>query len=205
MRIFLDIARGLRRLVQQRSMPTARFQPTTSSALGIGAVTLCVFVLGCNPDSPSAPVTGLGSGASAASSPTGVKNVATGKTVSASLVGYNHTDKTIAAFYVNGEWGGNVFPGTGGGKFVCCVEIPDPWREGYAVTITWEDHEGKMQKRVVQVPKYDPKTLSDFNVHFLRSGQIKVFAVRMGLRHRDYPLTGPEAELKPGVPIEKVF
>lgn len=73
------------------------------------------------------------------------------------------------------------------------------------MTITWEDHEGKMQKREVSVPKYDPKTLSDFNVHFLRSGEIKVFALRFGLRRRDYPLTGPEAELKPGVAIDKVF
>lgn len=25
-----------------------------------------------------------------------------------------------------------------------------------------------------------------------------------GLRHPDYPLTGPESELKPGVPVKKV-
>lgn len=125
-------------------------------------------------------------------------------TVSAELTGYNHTDKTIAAFYVNGEWGGNITPGSGGGSFVCCVHLPNPWHSGYSVTVTWEDHEGKMQMREVPVPEYDPHTLSDFNIHFLRSGQIKVFAVRMGLRNRDYPLTGPESELKPGVPIDKV-
>jgi len=128
-----------------------------------------------------------------------------GKTVSASLTGYNHTDKSIGAFYVNGEWGGNIFPGTGGGKFVCCVDLPDPWHQGYSVTVSWEDHDGKMREREVPVPKYDPKTLSDFNVHFLRNGEIKVFALRMGLRNRDYTLTGPESELKPSVPIEKVF
>lgn len=144
-------------------------------------------------------------GASRPSAAQDAKAAARGKTVSASLVGYNHTDKTIAAFYVNGAWGGNITPGSGGGSFVCCAQLPDPWREGYAVTVTWEDHEGKMQERVVPVPKYEPKTLSDLNVHFLRSGQIKVFALRMTLGHRDYPLTGAESELKPGVPIEKVF
>lgn len=133
------------------------------------------------------------------------KSSVQGKTVSASLVGYNHTDKTIAAFYVNGAWGGNITPGSGGGSFVCCADLPDPWREGYTVTVSWEDHAGKMQERVVPVPKYDPKTLSDFNVHFLRSGEIKVFALRMTLGHPDYPLKGGESELKPGVPIEKVF
>lgn len=44
-----------------------------------------------------------------------------GKTVSADLTGYNHTDKTIAAFYVDGQWGGNITPGSGGGSFVCCI------------------------------------------------------------------------------------
>lgn len=127
-----------------------------------------------------------------------------GKTVSAELTGYNHTDKTLGAFYANGKWGGNIRPDTGGGSFVCCVALPAPWPAGYKVKVSWEDHEGRMQEREVPVPKYDPKTLSDFNVHFLRSGEIKVFALRMGLRHRDYPLTGPESELKPGVPIEKV-
>ncbi len=126
------------------------------------------------------------------------------KTVPAELTGYNHTDKTIAAFYVNGEWGGNITPGAGGGSFVCCVELPVPWRPGLTAKITWEDHELKMQAREVAVPEYDPKTLSTFNVHFLRSGEIKVFVNRLGLGHPDYPLKGKEAELKPGVPIDLV-
>ena len=158
----------------------------------IAIITACAL-LGCKENASGAP-----SGAASAVAKQG-------KTVSAELTGYNHTGKTIGAFYVNGEWGGNITPGAGGGKFVCCVELPNPWQEGYTVTVTWEDHEGKMQKREVPVPKYDPKTLSDFNVHFLRSGEIKVFALRFGLRHRDYPLTGPESELRPGVPIDKVF
>ena len=124
-----------------------------------------------------------------------------GKTVAAQLSGYNHTDKTIAAFYVNGEWGGNITPGVGGGSFVCCVELPVPWHPGLTAKITWEDHELKMQAREVAVPEYDPKTLSRFNVHFLRSGEIKVFVNRLGLWHPDYPLKGKEAELKPGQPI----
>jgi Protein of unknown function (DUF3304) len=127
-----------------------------------------------------------------------------GKTISANLTGYNHTDKTIAAFYVDGQWGGNVFPGTGGGKFVCCIALPVPWQEGAKVTVSWEDHELKTHSRDVLVPKYDVGSVSDFNVHFLRSGEIKVFAARGGMRNRDYPFVGPESELKPGVSIEKV-
>lgn len=125
-------------------------------------------------------------------------------TVSAELTGYNHTTNTIASFYVDGQWGGNLSPGTGGGSFVCCVRLPVLWHEGIKVKVVWEDHELKTQSRQVMVPKYDSKTLTDFGVHFLRNGEIKVFATYGGLRRRDYPLQGEEAELKPGVPIRHV-
>ena len=124
-----------------------------------------------------------------------------GKTVSANLTGYNHTDKTIGAFYVNGIWGGNITPGSGGGSFACCVELPFLWKEASSVKITWEDHEGKTHSTEVAVPKYDPETLSALNVHFLRTGAIKVFANRLSLWHPDYPLQGEEAELRPNEPI----
>lgn len=152
-------------------------------------ILVSVGLLGCD-----AQIAGEAKGAVAAK--------ASGKTFGASLTGYNHTDKSIGAFYVNGGWGGNVFPGTGGGSFVCCVDLPNPWYEGFSVTVEWEDHEGKMQKRVVPVPQYHAKTSSGFKVHFLRNGELKVFAGPVYLGHRDYPLKGVEAELKPGVPIE---
>lgn len=123
-----------------------------------------------------------------------------GKTVSANLTGYNHTDKTIGAFYVDGVWGGNVTPHAGGGKFVCCAELPAPWRAGTAVKVSWEDHEGKTHEKNVAVPQYDDTTLSRLSVHFLRSGEVKVFANRLSLWHPDYPLKGEEAQLRHGEP-----
>ena len=155
----------------------------------IAIITACAL-LGCKENASGAP-----SGAASAVAKQG-------KTVSAELTGYNHTDKTIAAFYVNGEWGGNITPGSGGGKFVCCVDIPKPWQEGYTVTVTWEDHELKTQKREVLVPRYDASKAGGMNVHFLRSGEIKVFVGMTFLGHPDYPLKGKESELKPGVPID---
>lgn len=127
-----------------------------------------------------------------------------GRTVSANLTGYNHTNRTIAAFYVNGVWGGNVTPHAGGGKFVCCAELPSPWHEGISVEVAWEDDKGAKHSEFVAVPRYEPKTLSRLNVHFMRNGSIKVFANRLALWHPDYPLKGKEAELEPGVPIEQV-
>jgi hypothetical protein len=122
-------------------------------------------------------------------------------TIGVELTGYNHTDKTIGAFYVNGQWGSNITPGSGGGSFVCCADLPIPWRPDLEVTVKWEDHDGVMHERKVPVPRYEPKQLGGLNVHFLRNGDIKVFANMLSLWHPDYPLKGEEAELKPGHPI----
>lgn len=125
------------------------------------------------------------------------------KTASFNISGYNHTDTTIGAFYVNGKWGGALVPGVGGGKFVCCLKLPDPWQPGMKVTVEWDDKDDKQQTRLIEIPQYDAKTASTANVHFLRSGEIKIFVNRYSLWHTDYPLKGKEAELKPGVPIER--
>ena len=177
-------------------------EPLRPYSLGllVGLLMAMTLAAGCgerkNPmgDLPATP---------ASASPPATPPSKEGKTVPAELVGYNHTANSLY-FSVNGHSGGIITAGSGGGSFACCVRLPVPWREGFAVTVQWEDHEGKLHQREVPVPKYDPATLSDFNVHFLRSGEIKVFALRMGLGHRDYPLTGPESELKSGVPVQKV-
>ena len=123
-------------------------------------------------------------------------------TVSAELVGYNHTDRYIGAFYVNGRGGSNIFEHSGGGKFVCCVELPKPWHPGYTVTVKWEDQDEKVHTRDVPVPEYRPEKAGLFGVHFLRDGSIRVFASDMILNAPEYPLKGKDAELTPGVPVE---
>jgi len=122
-----------------------------------------------------------------------------GSTFSSQITGYNHTDKTIASFNVNGVWGGNVTPHANGGD-TCCLQLPQAWRQDLHVRIDWEDDQGQQHSRDVPVPRYDPNSIGIFNVHFLRSGEIKVFDINAGLGHPDYPLKGEEANLKPGVP-----
>ena len=119
------------------------------------------------------------------------------------LVGYNHTSESLD-FSVGEVSGGLLMPGTGGGGFVCCVALPTTWHEGLTVTIEWHNVHQSF-KRVVPVPPYDPKTVSDFNVHFLRNGEIKVFPLHYGLYHSNYPLKGEEAELIPGKPIVPLY
>lgn len=128
------------------------------------------------------------------------------------ISGYNHTDTDVGSFTIitkSGESGGSSYvgPGTGGGGFTCCMSMPSIWQPNMTVTVEWESWKTGVEKtlsQVVKVPQYDPKTVSAINVHFLRSGEVKVFVSRYGLRNRNYPLKGKEAELKPGVPIELV-
>jgi Protein of unknown function (DUF3304) len=121
------------------------------------------------------------------------------KTVPVGVTGYNHTDTYIDSFAINGHWGGNLRRHGGGGSQTCCVSLPDPWRPGIKATVSWESN-GKAQEKQVEVPPYDSKTLAIMNAHFLRSGEVKVFATRVDMSHPDYPFTGEESYLTPGVP-----
>jgi hypothetical protein len=133
-------------------------------------------------------------------------------TTSLELTGYNHTGKSIGSYSVSGGGGegggaGYLGPGSGGGGFTCCVSVPTAWKPGMKMTVTWDGWENNVEKnmtRVVAVPEYDAKIAGLMNVHFLRNGNVKIFVLRIGLGHRDYPLKGKEAELKPGVPINIV-
>lgn len=118
------------------------------------------------------------------------------ETLPANVVGYNHTDRDIGHFTVNGAGGGFLQAHKGGGGFVCCIGIPKHWKPSYRVTVGWtDDYDENYQERTIEVPRYDK--VGHFSVHFLRNGEIKVFATMLALQHPDYPLKGFEAELEP--------
>jgi hypothetical protein len=135
-------------------------------------------------------------------------------TTSVDLTGYNHTVKGIGRYSVSvdgksGTEAGYLGPGQGGGGYTCCVSVPSVWRPGMTVivhmTTTGEHGEEKTITRVVGVPKYDSRDVGFVAVHFLYSGEIKVFVTKYLLGHRAYPLKGKEAERKPGVPLKIIW
>ena len=112
------------------------------------------------------------------------------------LVGHNHTDDGIYGFAVNGAGGPYLGPHSGGGNFTCCISIPRTYRPGMTVTVATFDFGGaNRRERIVEVPPYRPTDGGQFSVHFLRSGEIKVFATLYTRRHPNYPLQGEEAQL----------
>lgn len=110
------------------------------------------------------------------------------------IVGYNHTDKYIHSFTVNGISGGNSFAHSGGGSFVCCVAVPKEWHIGLKAKIRWMNEDDSWNETTVGIPQYSPK-LGDFQVHFMKDGSVKAFVFDGDERVPKYPLQGKEAEL----------
>jgi hypothetical protein len=112
-----------------------------------------------------------------------------------SIVGYNHTDKYIHSFTVNGGGGSNAFAHSGGGSFVCCVLVPPKWRPELKAQIRWMNEDDSWNETIVAIPEYAPKDISGFNVHFLKNGLVMVFVSGKSIDHVAYPLKGEQAKL----------
>jgi hypothetical protein len=112
-----------------------------------------------------------------------------------SIVGYNHTDKYIHSFTVNGGGGSNAFAHSGGGSFVCCVLVPPKWRPELKAQIRWMNEDDSWNETTVNIPQYGPTSISRFNVHFLSGGKVKIFVFNGSLGYPNYPLQGNEATL----------
>ena len=111
------------------------------------------------------------------------------------VVGFNHTDHDIGDFNVN-DAGGAYEGKHEGGKATCCISLPAKYRPGMTVQVTWSGLEvGTPQTRTVVVPPYGPHDTGEFDVHFLRNGQVKVFVTMYMSWHPNYPLKGDEAKM----------
>lgn len=129
-----------------------------------------------------------------------------------SLVGYNHTEHGIGGYVVrlaDGSWdeAGYLGPGEGGGSMMGSVSVPMRWQPGMTVTVfmyTVKNGQDIRVEKVVPVPRYDSHA-NYFVVHFLHDGSYRILVTRVLLGHREYPLSGKEAELEPGKPLEIIW
>lgn len=118
--------------------------------------------------------------------------------VPANLLGYNHTDRNIARFTVDGYGVASVHPRSTSG-FVCCVSVPRQWRQGLAVKVKWDDGEMSAgardyvsHEKAVEVPKYSANdTGGQFAVHFFPNEDVKVVVTRRLAGHAEYPYPSP--------------
>ncbi len=119
-------------------------------------------------------------------------------TAAASLSGYNHTPEHIAEYYVNGQWGGNIYSYQGGGSFVCCIVYPRQWHEGLVAKVRWTTSSSNpadpqvltWHEKMVPIEKYD-KTGTRLNVHFLPKEEVRLIIWNGVAGGAGYP--GPNA------------
>lgn len=124
------------------------------------------------------------------------------KSAPANILGYNHTDRHIARYSVNGYGSTSIGAHEGGGSFTCCVGVPLQWKPGMTATISWRWHESEeVHTAEVPVPAYE--RAGNLTVHFLRDGEVKVFVTGYALEHPAYPLQGEQATMRPGVPLPR--
>ncbi|ATD61120.1 hypothetical protein CNX70_13805 [Janthinobacterium svalbardensis] len=133
--------------------------------------------------------------------------------ITLNMTAYNHTEHGVGSYIVTLDDGssaeaGYLGPGEGGGGKTCCLSIPSVWKPGMKATIvmnTIKNGKAIRVEKTVPVPQYSRADASMFVVHFLHDGSYKVFVTKYSLGHRKYPLSGKEAELEPGVPLEIIW
>jgi len=132
---------------------------------------------------------------------------------SVSLTAYKHTENGVGSYRVTLEDGasagaGFLAPGGGGGGDTCCLLIPLVWKPGMKATVimkTIKDDKDISVEQTVLVPQYYQEDVGRFVVHFLHDGSYKVFVTKYSLGHRKYPLSGKQAERRPGIPLEIIW
>lgn len=131
----------------------------------------------------------------------------------APVTGFNHTSANINYFTINDVAGPNIAPYQGGGKQVCCSDLPRKWNSELKAVVNWEtDPEpyayGKWQERissdawkqrfkehekrykrhqaVVQIPQYAEEVCA-LQVHFLPCDQVRVSTTCFTPSNPKYP------------------
>ncbi|TFW33606.1 DUF3304 domain-containing protein [Massilia horti] len=113
-------------------------------------------------------------------------------------------DYSVYQFFIDGNYGGNIDRGGGGGGMVCCIGIPEKWREGLFVDVRWEvfhwldggakrpltsqDVESAGIYRAAKVPVEKYSKPGDLWVHFFPNGRVRVVVSNSGSEHPAHPV-----------------
>ena len=123
-------------------------------------------------------------------------------TATAGLDGYNSTPDHIGQFYVNDQWGGNIYAYSGGGSYVCCLVYPRKWHEGLTAKVRWTTSSSNpadpihqtWHEKVVPIEKYE-QTGTRLNVHFLPNEEVRLIIWNGFAGGSNYP--GPDVPKAP--------
>ena len=122
------------------------------------------------------------------------------------LTGTHHMGENfnIADFYVDGYSGFNVGRGGGGGRNVCCVNLPQKWYPGLAIDLRWTVGDwtkenraeiGQQDYRSLQFQSYRGRipveryhNAEHLYVHFFPGGKARVISSSPGVGNEAHPI-----------------
>ncbi|MDF0604039.1 DUF3304 domain-containing protein [Neisseriaceae bacterium TC5R-5] len=122
--------------------------------------------------------------------------------IGVSMSGVNHTNKFIYEYYINGAYGSNLSKNNISGATSCCVVIPQKWRPGLKVEITWNMPDGivdNLKKKTVEIEPYDKP--GQVFVHFFDNDVIRVVSSNIYPEDIDHPVSFPGKQRKFPEPI----
>lgn len=112
----------------------------------------------------------------------------------------------VSQFYVNGYYASNVGREGGGGRAVCCVELPRTWRPGLTAEVRWQVGDWSQETRaeiergdsgsvrwtdyIAQVPVENYKQAASLYVHFFSDGRVRVVSSELPPENPMHPIVG---------------
>ena len=136
--------------------------------------------------------------------------------VALSIIGYNYTGRYIHTFSVNGQWGGNLYEGSGAGS-VCCLSFRPNSKLPFDVEVEWtfgreEDDKGNItqpqehHKATVTVNGPLPKNKPfNFEVHFMPDGSVQAYVTHFNSNLLLMPDGTPNPEIRISPPGDVVL
>lgn len=122
------------------------------------------------------------------------------------IMGYNHTERYIDSFSVNGQGGGNAYPMSGGARVYCCMGYRRNLQLPIEMEVEWvwgtEEDENHQITRPREKASYRaildgpvPEDPQNLEVHFMPDGTVQ-------LRITSMPSPEPKASVQQGAKNE---
>ena len=112
----------------------------------------------------------------------------------------------VSEFYVNGYYASNVGREGGGGRAVCCVELPRTWHSGLTAEVRWQVGDWSQENRseigygefynvrwknyIAHVPVEQYKQAAWLHVHFFSDGRVRVVSSELPPENPMHPIVG---------------
>jgi hypothetical protein len=104
----------------------------------------------------------------------------------------NHTDRYIYSAGAGDGGGGHANAYSAGIANICCVTMPDKWRPGLKLLVSWDVPDGRrhiVKKKLVEVERYEEP--GSVYIHFFSDDQIRIVITNWYGGAPQHPISPP--------------